>query len=382
MIYLDNNATTQPLPEVVSAVANILERCWGNPSSPHILGQMASEQIEIARNQVAALLGSEPAEITFTSGATEANEAVLKHFAICGYDLITSEAEHPSITSFYQTNFPSKIHYIPLDEDGKWELEKLDKLPKVGGGRRDYSPSIIAFSWANGETGVIQNAKRIAVFAQDINAPILVDASQYVGRDSLTLPLEGQAYFTFSGHKVHAPKGVGVLVQFCSNQNKVVSQLGGGQESGFRGGTENVPGIVGLGIACSHCQKNQPKITKHLSLLRDSFEEKLLNRIPEIRINGKEVHRVTNTSNITFKGIDAMALVARLASRNIICSQVSACSSGRPAPSATLLAMGLSENDAHASVRFAFSQDNQLEEVETVVEAVREEVFELRELFG
>ena len=230
----------------------------------------------------------------------------------------------------------------------------------------------------NGETGVIQNIDNICELAVRYKAPILVDATQMVGRSILDFPWNESTYFTFSGHKLHSPKGIGVLVQPNSSPEKIVIQIGGEQERGIRGGTENVPGIIGLGIACEHRRKILSEAIKFLEQLRDQFEEILLNSLPKIRINGIQSERVPNTSNITFLGVDGMALVARLACRDIMCSQVSACTSGSPEPSKTLLAMGLSQEEAFASVRFAFSMDNLFSEVELATDAIVSEVSKLR----
>lgn len=237
-------------------------------------------------------------------------------------------------------------------------------------------------AWANGETGVIQEIEGICELAGKFQTPILVDATQILGRTSCNFPWNSGAYFTFSGHKLHSPKGVGVLVQTRSTPEKVVIQVGGGQESGIRGGTENVPGIIGLGVACEHRRKILPEAIGFLKRLRDTFEDTLLNSVPDIRINGLESNRVPNTSNITFFGIDGMALVARLEAKNIMCSQVSACSSGSPDPSKILQAMGLSKEDSFASVRFAFGIDNEISELTPATQAIIQEVSKLRSIYG
>ena len=237
-------------------------------------------------------------------------------------------------------------------------------------------------AWANGETGVIQDLKRICELASKYRTPILVDATQIVGRDILEVPWGNKTYFTFSGHKLHSPKGIGVLVQSCPPPERLVIQVGGEQEGGIRGGTENVPGIIGLGIACEYRKKILPEAIEYLKSLRDRFEEILLGSLNNIYLNGVKSRRIPNTSNITFSGIDGMALVARLADKDIMCSQVSACTSGAPGPSKTLLAMGLNSKEAFASVRFAFSMDNNFSEVDIAAKWIVTEVSNLRSVYG
>ena len=383
MIFLDNNATTRPLTEVCTAVSEGMEYSWGNPSSIHTKGHQASNSIEEARNKVANFLGINPDSITFTSGATESNEAILRHFLTKGFHLVSSVGEHPAITGLYQKYFPERIHFIPYREGrGEWNLDALKNTLKalwMGGGNH---PAVIALAWANGETGVIQEIEDICELAAKFRMPILVDATQIVGRTTIDFPWESGAYFTFSGHKLHSPKGVGVLVQTQSTPEKIIIQVGGGQESGIRGGTENVPGIIGLGVACEHRKNILPEAIGFLKKLRDSFEDILLKTLPNIRINGVESNRVPNTSNITFFGIDGMALVARLEAKDIMCSQVSACASGSPDPSKTLQAMGLSKEDSFSSVRFAFGIDNKCSEVSIATQVIINEVSNLRLIYS
>ena len=373
MIYLDNNATTRLVPEVVAAVSHALRDAWGNPSSQHGPGQVAARSIADARDALSRLVAAPASAISFTSGATEANEGVLRHFLSTGHALISSEAEHPSLTGSFRFLAPERIRFVPIDRTGRWNLDALDQLLAI-------SPALVAVAWANGETGVLQDIEAIRDCAARHGAPVLVDASQAIGRIPIDFGSLDVAYLTLSGHKFHAPKGVGALIQ--SDAEPIVLQVGGEQEAGRRGGTENVPGIAGLGAACDlRCRSLSASIA-HLRSLRDRFEQGVTEQIPDAWINGEDAPRVPNTANVTFQGVDGMALVARLENRGIICSQVSACSSASPEPSPTLTAMGLTRSEAFASIRFAFAVDNHEREVEIAVPALVGEVADLRETIG
>lgn len=374
IVYLDNNATTRPVPGVVTAVIRALEADWANPSSVHGLGQEVARTVASSREQVAQLLGVRAERVVFTSGATEANEAVLRHYAKLGAVLITSTAEHPAVSGYYFQQAPQLVQTVPLDESGFWRLDELETVLK-----RISAPKLIAFAWANGETGVLQDLAAIKFLAERYGALCLADASQAVGR--IAFEADSEAYLTFSGHKLHGPKGVGVLVQ-PETLPSVKIAVGGGQERGWRGGTLNVPGIAGLGVACELRKSNLGSAITQMARLRDGFESKVMAAIPDIRVNGADAPRVPNTSNLMVPGVDGMALVARLEARGILCSQVSACSSGRPEPSRTLLAMGLSRDDAYASLRIAVAVDTREEEIEIAAKALVEEALFLREMMG
>lgn len=374
MIYLDNNATTRPAPQVVAAVVRALETDWANPSSVHGLGQAVARAVATSREQVAGLLGVRAERIVFTSGATEANEAVLRHHAKLGAALITSTAEHPAVAGFYFRHMPQLVRSVPLDDEGRWRLEALETaLSSING------PKLIALAWANSETGVLQDLEAIRAVAERHGAACLVDASQAVGR--VALKADNTAYLAFSGHKLHGPKGVGVLVQ-PEGLAPVEIAVGGGQERGWRGGTLNVPGIVGLGVACELRHRDLYGAIARMARLRDQFEAQVSAALPEVRINGADAPRVPNTSNLTIPGVDGMALVARLEARGILCSQVSACSSGQPEPSRTLLAMGRSREEAFASLRVAVAVDTMETEVEVTAQIMAEETLFLREVMG
>lgn len=373
-IYLDNNATSRLTPEVLAAVINSLEENWANPSSTHTLGQAAARQVAFAREQVAAFLGVKAERVVFTSGATEANEAVLRHHAKLGSMLITSMAEHPAVAGFYVKHLPHLVKSISLDGSGLWRFDELESaLSSISG------PKLIALAWANSETGVLQDVKAIRNLAKRYDAVCLVDASQAIGR--VFFNADSTSYLSFSGHKLHGPKGVGVLVQ-PEDISPVEITVGGGQERGLRGGTLNVAGIVGLGSACELRHRELGSAIDFMARLRNQFETQVLSLLPEVRVNSVDAPRVPNTSNLTFPGVDGMALVARLEARGILCSQVSACSSGQPEPSRTLLAMGRTRDCAYASLRVAVAVDTREEDIEIAARAFVEEALFLREMMG
>lgn len=374
MIYLDNNATTRPRPEVISSVTKVLADDWANPSSVHSFGQRVAKVVSVAREQVARFLGVRAERVVFTSGATEANEAVLRHHARIDAALVTSIAEHPSVTGFYNHWMPQDMHLVPLDSDGRWRLDQLESVLRTITGSK-----LVALAWASGETGVLQDLRAVEALALRYGANLLVDASQAVGR--LTARPPDTAWVSFSGHKLHGPKGVGVLVQ-PKSAPMIVATVGGGQEEGRRGGTLNVPGIVGLGVACYLRQRDLEKAIAHMALMRDQFEAEIGRALEEVWVNGVGAPRVPNTSNMTFPGVDGIALVARLEEQGVLCSQVSACSSGRPEPSRTLQAMGLSSEEAFASLRFAVSVDTSEADVKAAARVVVNEARFLREVMG
>ncbi len=375
MIYIDNNATTRPAEEVVKAVTHTLQNVWGNPSSQHSLGQAAARAVSLARRRLARLLSVAEDNIVFTSGATEGNEAVQRHYREARYRLIISHTEHPSLSGVYRHYAGEDLHFIPVDRNGRWDIAALDRILV------DF-PALIAVAWASGETGTLQDLSAICNCAEHHGAPVLVDASQVVGRKPVNLKSCKVSYLTLSGHKFHAPKGVGALIIMNADAELPVIQVGGKQEKGLRGGTENVAGIVGLGVACDLRLRNLGIEVERLRQLRNNFETSLGELLSGISVNSAQVDRLPNTSNITFSGVDGTALVARLESRNILCSQTSACTSGSPEPSPTLLAMGLSQEQAFSSVRFAFAVDNSSRDIERAIEAIADEVTCLRALMG
>ena len=372
MIYLDNNATTRALPAVLEAVVRTLDEDFANPSSPHGRGAHGKRLLMIAREQVAALLGCDSEAVIFTSGATEGNNGVIAMARLAGLRVVCSAGDHASIveTARRTAADDTATAVLGLDPSGLVDLAEFEAV------LADARPSLVALHWVNSETGVIQPVTPIVEIGRRHEAVILIDAAQAVGR----LPIDAAAldvdYLTFSGHKLHAPQGTGALITGRGSSPPILV-YGGGQERGYRAGTENLPGIVGLGVACEARRQHLAGDIARMAALRDRFETAVLARCDNVVVNGCGP-RVPNTSNLRFSGVDGQALVAQLDRQGIACSQASACSSHRPEPSAVLRAMGLSEEEAFQSVRFSFSILNTDDEVERAIEIVQSVVQHLR----
>jgi cysteine desulfurase len=372
-IYLDNNASTPPLPEVVAAVTDAMSCSFGNPSSSHRSGDRARKLLRESREAVAELIGAQSDLLTFTSGATEANNWVLQRLCVQRNSrLITTEIEHSSIKAICELleNQGTSVVRLPSDQFGRIDIERLsDALTS--------HTSLVSVQWVNNETGVIQPVEEIARICRDRGVLFHTDASQAVGKLAVDIEKLGCDFLSFSAHKFHGPQGVGGLYAKSSVQLPPF-MFGGAQESGRRPGTENLPAIAGGGAAAKLRKRALLQTVAGLSQLRNTFEQSVLQQIPDVFVNGDRSNRVCNTTNLRFEGIDGEALIARLDQRGIRCSQSSACMNQRPEPSYVLRAMGLSESQAYASVRFSFSILNSLEEAEVAVGILAEEVAKLR----
>ncbi len=360
-IFLDNNATTQPLPEVADAVLGAMSVDFGNPSSSNRTGERGRRVLQRARQNIANLIQCSPENLFFTSGATEANNWVIQKLTSTGGSLVTTTTEHSSAKALAEAAKSQgvTVTLLPVADTGRICLEDFD-------GALSRNPTLVSVHWVNNETGVIQPIDEIARLCSERNVPLHVDASQAVGKlqvDVGKLPCD---YLSFSGHKFHGPQGIGGL--YVRPGSRLAPMLlGGGQEHGRRAGTENLPGIAGLGAAArARCDNFEPS-TRFLSGLRDRFESAVLNRIPDVQINGDASTRVCNTASLRFSGLDGQALVVRLDQRGVQCSQSSACTNQRPEPSYVLRAMGLSEAEAYSSIRFSVSVLNTEEEIDRAV---------------
>ena len=365
-IYLDANATAQPLDCVVEAVTRAMRDTWGNPSSEHANGIGARRTLVRARDAVAALLpGIDPEDVVLTSGGTEASNTI---FAAAGPDstVIVSAVEHPATMRPAERarSRGANLIVVPVDARGQADPDAF-----VQAVVRESTRNVFAsIQWANGETGVIQPIAEIsaAIHAVKPDAIIHVDAAQAVGRIRTPVPREVTGC-SFSGHKLHGPQGTGVLALGNGAQANIAALIaGGGQERGLRSGTQNVSGAAGLGAALEARAANFEESVDRMRGLRDAFEKRILEALPHAMVNGSStnVARIPNTTNLRFPGIDGMRLVAQLDMAGIRCSQGSACSSGRPEASSVLQAMGIDEESAYSSVRFSFSILNTEEEVE------------------
>jgi cysteine desulfurase len=378
--YLDNNATTRPLPEVVSAVCECLEHCWANPSSVHRPGQAARARVEQARRAVADLIHAGQREIVFCSGGTESCQLAIRGALeqaekdAPGGDhrrvLVTSGVEHPAVREQargYAECGKAEVRWLPLGPGGVIDVDKARGL-------FDESVAVVSVQWANNETGAIQPVFELAAMARAAGAIMHVDGTQWVGRmdtDVRTVPFD---LLTFSAHKFHGPKGVGAL--WIRRGVKLCKLTHGSQELGRRGGTENVPGIVGLGEAAKGAAAwlADPAHRTRIAGLRDRLERTVLERIEGACVNGPcdPERRLWNTTNLAIPGADAEIMLLTLAEMGVCVSAGSACSSGSLEPSPVLCAMGLDRKTAAGSLRISLSRYTTESEVEAAIEAIVE----------
>ncbi len=375
-IFLDNNATTQPLPEVIEEVTRTLAESWGNPGSNHTSGEQARSLLADSRAFVAELSGTIPERVHFTSGGTEANNLAIRAMLGLGRgsQILTSSVEHASIRSARTLVEHSGFSLVelPVDRSG------LIDLPCLSDALAQGEVAGVSIQWVNNETGVIQPIAEISQLCRQHSIPLHTDACQALGKIDFAAHSHLFDFITITAHKLHGPKGAGAIIA----PPRLLTPIfyGGDQEVGVRPGTENLPGIAGFGRACQIRQDSFQQHTQHLASLRDRFESGILAGIPGTKINGAEAHRVSNTSNVRFPGIDAVPLTLRLDLAGIECSQTSACTSARPEPSHVLTAMGLTEDDAYASIRFGFSVLNTATQVDTAVEIIKDEFQRLHRL--
>lgn len=380
VIYMDNNATTKVAPEVVDAMMPFLTECYGNPSSMHNFGGQVGRVVEEARSQVADLLGAEAKEITFTSCGTESDStAILSSLQAFPEKrhIVTTRVEHPAIKNLCEnlgrlTGHKYRVTRLPVDADGTLDLVKYEEA-------LSDETAIVSVMWANNETGVIFPVEKMAGMAKERGILFHTDAVQAVGKIPINLAELDIDFLSLSGHKLHAPKGVGVL--YVKRGTPFVPFLAGGhQEGGRRGGTENVASIVGLGKACALAGKMIKEENSKVRVLRDRLEEGLLASVPKSMLNGHKTARLPNTSNISFEFVEGEAILLHMNRYNICASSGSACTSGSLEPSHVLRAMGVPFTAAHGSIRFSLSIYNTEEEVDFVLEKMPPIIAELREL--
>ena len=360
-IYLDNNATTHLSGTVRDAMKAAVERDFGNPSSEHRSGENARRAIFQSRNAVAALLGLSADRLLFGSGATELN-----YWVLCevlrkrgNAHLVTTQVEHSSVLETASALEASGVRVTRLSVDRGGRIDLAELLQAV-----DNETSLVSIQWVNNETGVTQPVREIAEICTGFGVPFHCDASQAIGKVEVDFDRSGIDYLTTSAHKMHGPAGVGGL---CVKDRFSLRPLlrGGSQEFSLRPGTENLLGIVGFGAAANERASLLDDGVAFVGKLRDRFEALAMKAIPNIEVNGSTEFRVCNSTNLTFPGLDGAAIVALLDCEGVRCSQSSACTSSRPEPSYVLRAMGRNEDEAFASVRFSFSDQNTMTEVET-----------------
>lgn len=375
--YLDNNATTRIAPEVLEAMMPFLADRYGNPSSMHTFGGGVRKEIDRARGQVAALLGAEPEEIIFTGCGTESdNAAILSSLAADARrpQIVTTRVEHPAVLGLCKRleKEGHQVSWLGVDAQGMLDIAEVRRSV------RD-STGVVSAMYANNETGVVFPVEEIGAVAKAAGAFFHVDAVQAVGKIPLDMRRSAIDYLALSGHKLHAPKGVGAL--YIRKGTKFSPFIvGGHQEMGRRGGTENVASIVGLGAACALAAKHMDEENTRVRKLRDRLEKALIEKAPDARPNGHPVHRLPNTTNISFSYVEGEAILLRMNELGICASSGSACTSGSLEPSHVLRAMGVPYTSAHGSVRFSLSRYTTEKEVDFVIEHLPPIIRTLREL--
>ena len=374
-VYLDNNATTPVLPEVLEAMRPYFGERFGNASSIHHHGQETRSAVERARHSVASLLGCAAAEIIFTSGGTEADNLAIAGLTNPGDHLITSTIEHSAVlqTCKHLDDSGCEVSYVPVNASGQVDPEDV---------RRALRPKtkLISIMMANNETGVLQPVEEIGKIAAEAGVCFHTDAVQAAGKIPIDVKRIGCHALSISGHKMHAPQGVGAL--YVRKGTKLQPLFYGGRhERSRRAGTENVPGIVALGKAAEMAMQGFERgDTEKMSALRDRLQQGILAQVEEAAVNGGNALRVPNTSNIYFDHIDGEAMVIALDLKGLSVSTGSACSSGAIEPSHVLTAMGLKNDRARASLRFSLGKQNTAEDIDLALALVPETVARLREL--
>jgi cysteine desulfurase len=377
IIYLDNNATTKIAPEVLNEMNPYLTDYYGNPSSMHTFGGKLHSKIEEARAKVAELIGAEAEEIVFMSCGTESDNTALMAAAESfpqKRHIVTTRVEHPAVFNFVKhlARKGYRITFLPVDNAGRLDMEVFSKA-------FDDDTAVVSVMYANNETGIVFPVKEIGEVLRERKILFHTDAVQAVGKvpiDVKELPVD---MLSLSGHKLHAPKGVGAL--FVRKGTRFYPYIiGGHQENGRRAGTENIASIIGLGKACELAAKNLQNEIFYLGKLRDKLEGNLLKNCPDVRINGDIEHRLPNTTNISFEYVEGEAILLRLNEYGICASSGSACTSGSLEPSRVLRAMGTPFTAIHGSIRFSLSRYNTEAEIDTVLDIVPGIIKELREL--
>jgi cysteine desulfurase len=376
-IYFDNNATTKVAEQVAEEIKPFFCELYGNPSSMHTFGGQIAAKIRKSRKQVANLLGCDPAEIIFTSGGTESDNAAINGTLAAAPDkrkIITSRVEHPAVLSVCREleSHGYTVIELGVDKQGRLVRDKLEE-------QIDDDTALVTIMYANNETGVIFPIEQIAELVESKGSVFHTDAVQAVGKIPLNLAKSNIDLLSLSGHKLHAPKGVGVLYVRKGTRLSPF-MLGGHQEAGRRAGTENVPGIVGLGKACELAAKNIKEENERVKKLRDKLENAILKNCPDSMLNGDKKNRLPNTSNISFEYIEGESILLMLDKFGICASSGSACTSGSLEPSHVLRAMGVPFTAAHGSIRFSLSRYNTEKEVDYTIEKIPPIINKLREL--
>ncbi|MEM6883850.1 MAG: cysteine desulfurase family protein [Verrucomicrobiota bacterium] len=371
MIYLDHNATTPLSREALDVMQPYLRESFGNPSAIYAAGRVAKQAMVQAREQVAELLGCSARSVIFTSGGTESTNAAI-HSSLELSDkrhLVISSVEHSATKNLAETleRQGFGVTYVQVDADGKLDLDQLQRSLRE-------DTALVSMMWANNETGALFPIEKIGALCQEHGVKFHVDAVQAVGKLSVDLESLPIDYASVSAHKIYGPKGAGAL--YVNRRSGFVPLLvGGGQESGRRGGTENVPALVGFGTAATQVSED----TDGVRNLRDVFETELKQAFPDVVIHGEKSERLPNTSNFRLPGVEAESLLIQLDAAGICASTGSACTTGSLEPSHVLLAMGVKRADATSAVRFSFGKHNTKTELEEVLVELRKSVARLKD---
>ena len=376
-VYVDNNATTKVAPEVLEEMLPYFSEYYGNPSSMHFFGGQVARKVNEARERVADLLGADPSEIVFTSCGTESDNAAIlgtfdsypekRHF-------ITTRVEHPAVgnVSTYLSRKGKHVTELSVDREGRLDLDELKES-------MTDQTALVSTMYANNETGVIFPIEEIGEIVKEKGISFHTDAVQTVGKIPIDLKKSTIDMLSLSGHKLHAPKGIGVL--YIRKGTKFSPFLiGGHQEKGRRGGTENVPYIIGLGKACELAKKNMENENTRVRALRDYLEQKILEKVPNTLVNGERIHRLPNTLSVSFEYVEGESILLLLSDLGICASSGSACTSGSLEPSHVLRAMGVPFTAAHGSIRFSLSIYNTKEEMDYIIEHLPPIIQRLRDI--
>jgi cysteine desulfurase len=377
VIYVDNNATTQVAPEVIEEMLPYFSEFYGNPSSMHSFGGQVGRKLIEARAYVAALIGATPEEIIFTSCGTESDSTAI-WAAIRSYPdkkhIITSRVEHPAVKNLFEylSKNGYRVTFVPVDRQGYLDLDYLYN-------NLSDDTAIVSIMWANNESGMIFPLEEISRAVKEHGAVFHTDAVQAVGKIPIDLKNIEIDMLSLSGHKFHGPKGIGAL--YVRKGTKFFPFLiGGHQENGRRGGTENVAPIIGLGKACQLAAAHLKKDITRVKELRDKLENELLKRVPNALINGDHKNRLPNTTSIAFEYVEGESILLMMDEFGICASSGSACTSGSLEPSHVLRAMGVPFTAAHGSIRFSLSVYNTEEEIDFIIEKLPPIIERLREM--
>ncbi len=377
IIYFDNNSSTQVDPEVLEEMMPFLTSQYGNPSGSHRFGAQVKDATELARTRVASLLGCQPNEIVFTSGGTESDNTAL-HSALQmspeRRHIVTTSVEHNAVLNYCEAlgRRDRSVTIVPVDEEGHLDLQELASAIRP-------DTAVVSVMWANNETGVLFPIREIAGICRQKGVFFHTDAVQGVGKTPIDLSDLPIHFLSLSGHKLHAPKGVGAL--YVSRKARFQPLLiGGPQEGGRRAGTDNVPSMIGLGKAAEIAGNKIEEENSHVRALRDRFEETLLSELEDVLVNGDRSARLPNTCNLAFTGVNAQAILIKLDQEGICCSLGSSCTTGSVQPSHVLRAMHFSNERARSSLRFSFGRFNTRAEVDRALEVLPRIVRDLRAL--